>query len=860
MNRNDFEKRSTIVLKLLFVFLVICGAFYIRYTWINEETTLSKNVMVIARTTADLLPSTYIKSLEVAATDTSKPEYVSLKKHLSSIVLNNPDAKFAYIYCERNGKIFFIADSEPINSKDYSPPGQEYTEAKLIDKKPFVDGKELITPAESDRWGTWISTLIPIKDDSTGKTIAVFGIDYDIAEWNKSILSHTIEAILLTVTLLLVFVFLVNTRAKNKLLSDDILMRKHLEKELKESVTRFKTMFNTHSAILVLIDPTTSEIVDVNQSAAQFYGYSVDELKRKSLKNIISTTNNEIVNQMELASGEKESCFIFSQIISNGETRIVEVHSSPIEIENRMLIFLVIHDITERKTTEEKLQNEQLLLRTVIDNIPDSIYVKDLACRKTLVNRTELMYTGVNSEDEILGKDDFAFYPKEMADGFFADDQFVIQTGTQIINREEYIIDSHGNKRWLLTSKIPLQDKDDSIIGLVGIGHDITERKFIEEALMQSNLRFTQLSENASEWIWEVDNEGLYTYVNPIVKEVMGYDPEEIIGKKYFYEFFAEKDKEQLTKQAFDTFKRQVKFKDYINTNKHKDGREIILSTSGVPVYNAENKMIGYRGIDVDITKRKRDEEEIKLKNEELNKINSEKDKFFSIIAHDLRSPLNGFVNLTELMSLRTSEFTTEEITKYSKLLHNSGLNLSNLLDNLLKWSMMQRGTLACRLQNLNINTLIQDNIDSISTKALQKEIEIRYLSNTSICVLADKNMTDTVLRNLLTNAVKFTYRGGKIDISFFELNESTIQLSIRDNGVGISESDIKRLFLVNEKVSSLGTEDEPSSGLGLLLCKEFIEKQNGQIWVESEIGKGSVFSFTLQKITEPTNSNKNVV
>lgn len=851
MNRNDFEKRSAIVAKMLFIVLVICGAFYIRYTWINEETALSKNVMVIAKTTADLLPNVNFKNFDVAVSDTSKAEYSSLKKHLSSIVQNNPDAKFAYIYCERNGKIFFIADSEPINSQNYSPPGQEYTEAKIIDKKPFIDGKELITPAVSDRWGTWISTLIPIKDVSTGKTMAVFGIDYDIAEWNKSILSHTIEAILLTVTLLLVFVFLVNTRAKNKVLSDDIRTRKQLEKQLKESEEKFKTMFNTHSAILVLIDPISSQIIDVNQSAVQFYGYSVDELKRKSLKDIISNTNNEIVNQMELASGEKESCFIFSQIISNGETRIVEVHSSPIEIESRMLLFLVIHDITERKTTEEKLQNEQLLLRTVIDNIPDSIYVKDLACRKTLVNRTELMYTGVKTEDEILGKDDFAFYPKEMAEGFFADDQFVIQTGTQVINREEYIIDAYGNKRWLLTSKIPLLDKDESIVGLVGIGHDITERKFIEEALLQSNLRFTQLSENASEWIWEIDNAGLYTYVNPIVREVIGYDPEEIIGKKYFFDFFAEKDKEELTKMAFDTFSKQEKFKDYINTNRHKDGREIILSTSGVPLYNEENKVTGYRGIDVDITKRKRDEEEIKLKNEELIKINSEKDKFFSIIAHDLRSPLNGFVNLTELMSLRTSEFTTEEISQYSKLLHNSGVNISNLLDNLLKWSMMQRGTLACRLQNLNINTLIQENIDSISTKAQQKEIEIRYSPNTSICVLADKNMTDTVLRNLLTNAVKFTYRGGKIDISVFEIDDSTVQLSINDNGVGISESNIKRLFLVNEKVSSSGTEDEPSSGLGLLLCKEFIEKQNGQIWVESEKGKGSVFSFTLQRFIQ---------
>ncbi|MCX6277289.1 MAG: PocR ligand-binding domain-containing protein [Bacteroidetes bacterium] len=143
-----------------------------------------------------------------------------------------------------------------------------------------------------------------------------------------------------------------------------------------------------------------------------------------------------------------------------------------------------IQDITDRKRVEKTLQNERLLLRTLIDNIPDSIYSKDLACRKTLVNIAEVGFMGAKSEAEVLGKDDFEFYPKELAEKFFADDQLVIQTGKPVINREEYIIDENGQKRWLLSSKLPLRNKDSEIIGLVGIGRDITERKQAEEKLI----------------------------------------------------------------------------------------------------------------------------------------------------------------------------------------------------------------------------------------------------------------------------------------------------------------------------------------------------------------------------------------
>ena len=155
------------------------------------------------------------------------------------------------------------------------------------------------------------------------------------------------------------------------------------------------------------------------------------------------------------------------------------------------------------QSNEIKPKNEEILLRTIIDNIPDSIYCKDLHCRKTLVNLAEINYTKANSEEELLGKDDFAFYPKELAEGFFADDQTVLQSGNPVINREEYIIDGEGKKRWLLSSKIPLRNSNNKIIGLIGIGRDITDRKINEllvkeqqEEIEAQNEEYQQLSQN----------------------------------------------------------------------------------------------------------------------------------------------------------------------------------------------------------------------------------------------------------------------------------------------------------------------------------------------------------------------------
>lgn len=238
----------------------------------------------------------------------------------------------------------------------------------------------------------------------------------------------------------------------------------------------------------------------------------------------------------------------------------------------------------------------------------------------------------------------------------------------------------------------------------------------------------------------------------------------------------------------------------------------------------------------------------IKVQHKEkvISELNTSKDKLFSIIAHDLRAPFNGFIGLTKIMSENIDRFSKEEIQEISQSMKNSAINLFELLDNLLVWSKMQRGLISFSLEPQNLNQIAANSLNVQAEQAKQKEIAVCNLIPNNIQVLCDANLISSVFRNLLSNAIKFTHRGGKVELGVKAIEEDMVVCYVKDCGIGMSKDLVSKLFSINEKTSRQGTEEEPSSGLGLLLCKEFVEKHDGRIWVESEVGKGSTFYFTL--------------
>jgi two-component system sensor histidine kinase/response regulator len=237
--------------------------------------------------------------------------------------------------------------------------------------------------------------------------------------------------------------------------------------------------------------------------------------------------------------------------------------------------------------------------------------------------------------------------------------------------------------------------------------------------------------------------------------------------------------------------------------------------------------------------------EELTQSNSELKRLNATKDRFFSIIAHDLRNPFNALVGISELLVQQFRQFSNEEIQNYLNIIYTSSQSGHELLENLLQWSRAQTGHINYEPIPLSLKAVVFEIVALLEGEALHKKIHLQVEIREDVTINADENMLQTVLRNLVSNAIKFTNSGGKVTIDADVADDFAV-VSVTDNGVGISKDDLQNLFKEEQTYTTPGTQDETGSGLGLLLCKEFIEHHGGNIRVESEKGKGSSFIFTL--------------
>ena len=574
---------------------------------------------------------------------------------------------------------------------------------------------------------------------------------------------------------------------------------------------------------------------------------------------------------------------------------------------------------SELTSQNRLLENERNLLRTIIDTLPDLIYIKDKESRFIAANQKILEVMKAPSYDYLEGKTDFDFYPKKMAEAFYNDEQRVIKSKKPLINREEAGLDSEGNQMILYTSKVPFYDADGNIAGIVGVGRDITELKQFEEILKKQTLDLTEKnnlleerqeeiekqSESLSEqnkilenernllrtlidhmpdYIYIKDRESRFLTVNKRLLKVMHAESlDEIIGTTDYDSV--------PTKEAADLYFQDEK--KIINTgepiiNKEEIGfdendRERIISTTKVPFYDADGKIAGIVGIGRDITKQKKAErqlreqaqnlqevnvileerqEKIQQQAEELNKqaqslkkanvqlehLNATKNKFFSIIAHDLKNPFQAIFGFSELLLRNFDDFDLPQKMELLGMIKTSSESAYNLLENLLQWARTQTDRIKYNPALIDIGELIEQNITLSQASAENKHITLISDLKCSADAFADKNMVNLILRNLISNAIKFTSDGGIVTIICNEdqKNHDQIEISIVDTGIGISEDNIKKLFRIDEYFSTSGTAGEGGTGLGLIICKEFVEKNGGEIKIHSEIDVGTTFTFTL--------------
>ncbi len=295
------------------------------------------------------------------------------------------------------------------------------------------------------------------------------------------------------------------------------------------------------------------------------------------------------------------------------------------------------------------------------------------------------------------------------------------------------------------------------------------------------------------------------------------------------------------------------------NEEKEKRSAELVIANKELVFQNAEK---ANRAAELTVANNDlifQNEKELKLV-AELATLNAEKDKFFSVIAHDLRGPLSSFLGLTSLLNEKLTGMTLDEIQVMAILMKKSATNLNNLLGNLLEWSRMQRGLATFNPVSFILRQPVSEIIETIQEAANKKNISISTDIPAGLKTFADVNMLMSIMRNLCSNAVKFTYKGGSILVSAKPVSGNRIEISVKDTGIGMNETLLQDLFRIDGNSSRKGTDDEPSTGLGLIICKDFVEKHAGILSVESQEGQGSIFRFTLPAMDEMNEATLNPV
>ncbi|MBN2387672.1 MAG: response regulator [Anaerolineales bacterium] len=511
------------------------------------------------------------------------------------------------------------------------------------------------------------------------------------------------------------------------------------------------------------------------------------------------------------------------------------------------------------------LADERTLLQRVIDILPDRIYVKDRLGRKVISNNADWKASGGEKREAVIGKTDYDLYPADLAEKFWKDDKRVTEEGHAVINREEPGLDENGDPIWVLTTKIPLVNEDQEIIGLVGIGREITTRKHAEELLQTSEQRFQRIVSSIEDVVYSVDGQTReFSYLSPVFERMLGYTMEDIQqmgGRRAFLaqvirgEGYA--DQEEVFNQLVVDEKVVPHWEAWWQC---KDGTLKCLEDRSKPVYE-DGRLVSTQGILSDITERKEYEEALKIQAKELEQArldaeqaNRAKSEFIANMSHEIRTPMNGVMGMLEL-TLETS--LTDEQREYLRISLQSAESLLALLNDILDYSKIEARKMEFESIDFNLRSTVEDVASSLAKRAQDKGLEMACLVHPEIKteLRGDPGRLRQVLMNLGGNALKFTERG-EVVIRAEQISDTkthtTIRFSVQDTGIGITPDRQTAIFDRFTQADGSTTRRYGGTGLGLTISRQLVEGMGGQIGLQSEPNVGSTFWFELTFEKQP--------
>lgn len=658
----------------------------------------------------------------------------------------------------------------------------------------------------------------------------------------------------------------------------DISDRKQALSALRESEDKFRTLAESSPyAIMIYQD---DRWVYTNAAGEKLSGYSAEELYQMNFWDIATGDYRDLIRlrgQTRQSGKQATPSYEFRITTKSGEEKWVYLSGSSLLFKGRFAGIVSVIDITERKKAEEAMHREQKILRTLIDNLPDSIYFKDINGRKIVANRADLNLMGLEKETDALGKTDVEMLGHDAGVKGYNDDLQVINSGIPLLNSEHEITGPDGRIHWMLTSKIPLHDEQGKVNGLVGIGHDITLRKRAEQiqsVLLQIS-NAANLTNELSD-LFEKIRLLLGTLLDTTNFYIAFYDEvTDMLSIPYLKD-----EKDQLSQWPAGKSATGFVIKNKRSLLIDKNDIELLCQQGvleivgepcqhwlGVPL-TVNNKAIGalvlqsytsaqaFNARDVEMLEfvarqlslsiqRKKAEHDIRealVKAEESDRL---KTAFLNNMSHEIRTPLNGILGFTSLLN---DPDTTEEDQRYfQRIITQNGEQLLSIINDIISIATIESGQEKVRESGCDVNEVLNMLYNQFKMASAGKQIMLNFRSSVAsqaALVRTDETKLKQILSNLIGNAIKFTDHG-LVDFGC-KLSGDMLQFNVSDTGIGIPEHLHQVIFERFRQANADPAKEYGGNGLGLAISKAYTELMGGNIWLESTPGKGTTFYFTV--------------
>lgn len=648
-----------------------------------------------------------------------------------------------------------------------------------------------------------------------------------------------------------IFIHVNNANSSNEYIISafDFVKKKKVKKELIESRRRYSEIIDNLSEGIFIAE--NSKVVQINKALEIMLELKEDEILNRSISDLVSEDKRKNVPNKILSKIDNPNNLPLEILLENNRGKKIwtEIRISQLD-ENTT--FGIVSDISERKQYENSLLESEKQYRILAENIKEVILMTDFNLKKSYVSPSIFEYSGYR-QDEYLDIPQEQYYTKSSMKkvnllkrkyGKLVQDKdprilnMSLSLELERIHKDGYTFWEEHNMSVYSENGVPL--------ALVHLMRNIQKRKDEEYRTKQKEWRLLQAERiaNLGSWEFDVDTKKL----------------------QFTEQFIRITDKEPLLfvhsfKSAINCFHKQDRLaiienlrKVYETKEKHSGEYRIITSngelrfvsthTEYIQVLNGNDKLVGSC---LDITSRKLIENSLRKKEKQLSEAIKSKDKFFSIIAHDLKNPFNTLFNYSQILLQNYGEVDENQKRKMIEDIVDASKFAYNLLDNLLQWSRNQMGRMNFNPQENDLFELIYEVVYIFKKASEEKNVALNANIEPNQVVSCDRHMISTVLRNLITNAIKFSHENSTVDIAI-ENQERQFLISVKDQGIGMDKEYQKKLFRIDQNISIRGTRNEKGTGLGLILSKEFVERHGGILYLDSQKDKGSTFYFTIPK------------